>query len=90
MRSILYRRVPGQRVREYLCVQAAWRCGAAGETELSRPCRTRAGVAGMSGVCAPRFSLIRAPDRVIVHNVEPQSRGEAASIWRRLLGVKLT
>ena len=44
----------------------------------------------MSGVCAPRFSLIRAPDRVIVHNVEPQSRGEAASIWRRLLGVKLT
>lgn len=63
MRSIVPRRVPGQRVREYLRLQAAWGRGAAGEDELSRPRRTRAGFAGMSGVCAPRFSLIRAPDR---------------------------
>ena len=68
MRSIVPRRVPGQRVREYLCVQAAWGRGAAGETELSRPCRTRAGFVGMNRVCAPRFSLDRAPDRVLVHN----------------------
>ena len=50
VRSIVPRRVPGQRVREYLCVQAAWGRGAAGEDELSRPRRTHAGVAGMSGI----------------------------------------
>jgi len=31
-------------------VQAAWGRGAAGEDELSRPRRTHAGVAGMSGI----------------------------------------
>ncbi len=48
MRSIVYRRVPGQRVREYLRLQAARGCGAAGEDELPRPRRTRAGFAGMN------------------------------------------
>ena len=58
----------GQRVREYLRLQAAWGRGAAGETELSRPRRTSAGVAGMSRFRAPHFSLDRAPDCVLVHN----------------------
>lgn len=50
MRSVVPRRVPGQRVREYLRLQAARGRGAAGEDELSRPRRTRAGFAGMNRV----------------------------------------